>query len=81
MGKKIDLYDKTGNSRFQSIDGMLEEAKEFKDINSGMVILVENFGDSAFDVHILTSNLDVAEANLIIDHVKQQLIGPANQLY
>jgi hypothetical protein len=55
---------------------MLERAQKIKDVDSGIVILIEHLGKNAFDVSILVSNLDVAETNLMLDHVKQKLIGP-----
>ena len=75
-GKIIDFFDETGDSKFQSVDQMLERAGKIKDADSGIVILIEHMGERAFDVSVLVSNLDVAETNLMLDHVKQKLIGP-----
>ena len=74
--KIIDLFDETGNSKFQSVEQMLERAQKNKDADSGIIILIEHMSNNAFDVNVLVSNLDIPEANLMLDYVKQKLIGP-----
>ncbi len=77
MDKKIiDLYDKTGDNRFQTVEGMLKDAEKIEGPNAGMVILVEKFDRNNFHVQVSSSNLDTAEANLVLDKVKNYLLGP-----
>ncbi len=77
MDKKIiDLYDKTGDNRFQTVEGMLKDAEKIEGPNAGMVILVEKFNRNNFHVQVSSSNLDTAEANLVLDKVKNYLLGP-----
>jgi len=74
--KIIDLYDATGDNRFQTVEGMLKDAEKIEGPNAGMVLLVEKFDRNNFHVQVSSSNLDAAEANLVLDKVKNYLIGP-----
>ncbi|MBR9682624.1 MAG: hypothetical protein GOV02_03025 [Candidatus Aenigmarchaeota archaeon] len=74
--KIIDLYDKTGDTRFQTVEGMLKDAEKIEGPNAGIVILVEKIDRNNFHVQATSSNLDTAEVNLVLDKIKNYVIGP-----
>jgi len=76
MKKITNLFDKTGNARFLTVNDILEKAKKVKDHPYGIVILVDKYSRNSFHLEILPTNLDLAEMNLVLDAVKHKLIGP-----